>query len=217
MVELGYDLQFALAQGFYALVGEVLAIHPPLRLHERLDDILGPRAKTQLHGVRLLLHPKVFLLEGILYCLTGLIPVLTLELAAELVDVALLVEDGDHLQLVALAALEIVEVVRRGDLDTASAKFTINHGIRNHYHLSVGVERMDQLLADELGVPVVLRVHADGGIAEHGLKTCRGHGEELVRALDLVFELAQHAHFHLLIKAGDLEVGDAGDFLVVYL
>mmetsp|Transcript_71249 Transcript_71249/g.204392 ORF Transcript_71249/g.204392 Transcript_71249/m.204392 type:complete len:412 (+) Transcript_71249:2265-3500(+) len=117
----------------------------------------------------------------------------------------------------ALAGHEIVLVVRRGDLDASGAEFAVHHGVRDHDHLAVREEGVHQFLADELQVPVVLRVDGHRGVAQHRLDTCRGHHEEVVGALDLVLELAKHPHLDLLVVAWNFQVRDAWDLLVVHL
>mmetsp|Transcript_57524 Transcript_57524/g.168961 ORF Transcript_57524/g.168961 Transcript_57524/m.168961 type:complete len:488 (+) Transcript_57524:2047-3510(+) len=165
----------------------------------------------------LLADPEALGLEGLLHRSTGLEAVLTRELAALLVDRAILREDVDERELVAHAGLEIVEVVGRCHLDAAGAKLAVDHVVRDDLQLAVGEERMLELLADKLQVAVVLGVHRDGAVAEHGLQTRRGDHEEFVGTLDLVLELAQHAHLDFPVEAGDLDELLPLDVLVVHL
>mmetsp|Transcript_45487 Transcript_45487/g.140564 ORF Transcript_45487/g.140564 Transcript_45487/m.140564 type:complete len:526 (-) Transcript_45487:1306-2883(-) len=97
VVELWKDLQLPLAQGLDALVGEFLAIHPPLGLQERLDDVLRLAAEAQAHRVRLLAHPKASLLQRLLDPLSSFETVLPRKGPAVLVDVAGLVKHVDLL------------------------------------------------------------------------------------------------------------------------
>mmetsp|Transcript_30127 Transcript_30127/g.76110 ORF Transcript_30127/g.76110 Transcript_30127/m.76110 type:complete len:345 (-) Transcript_30127:337-1371(-) len=117
----------------------------------------------------------------------------------------------------ALATLEIVEIVRWSDLDATRAKLAVNHRVGDHCHLSVREEWVLQLLAHELFVSVVLWMDANGHITQHRLNTGRGNSKRIIGALQLVFEFAHDAHLNLLIVARDRKIGDAMDFLVVNL
>ena len=87
-------------------------------------------------------------------------------------EAALLVEHVDLRQAVALADLEIVEVVRRRDLDRAGALFRIGVFVADDRNTAAD-QRKDDMLADQMAQPLVLRMNRDGGVAEHGF---RAHG-----------------------------------------
>mmetsp|Transcript_38932 Transcript_38932/g.105432 ORF Transcript_38932/g.105432 Transcript_38932/m.105432 type:complete len:406 (+) Transcript_38932:1744-2961(+) len=217
VVELRKDRQLALPQGLHALVGKVLAVHPPLRLQVGLDDVLRPRADTKAHGVRLLADPEALLLQCLLHCLARRETVLLGKGTPVLVDIARLRQDVDLLETVTLAALEIVGVVRGGDLHTSCAEALVHHGVGDHHHLAVGEEGVHNRLAVEGLVAVVVGVHRNGRVSKHRLQSGRRHDQEVLRVLDHVLELAQDAHFDLVVIAGDAEIRLAGDVLVVHL
>jgi hypothetical protein len=79
---------------------------------------------------------------------------------------------------VPLRDLEVVGVVRRGDLHRAAAELRVRVLVADHGDAAAG-ERQLHLAAQERGVPRVVRMHRDGGVAEHGLRT-RG-GDHQVR------------------------------------
>ncbi len=79
------------------------------------------------------------------------------------------IEDHRHRQVMALADLEIVGVMGRGHLDRTGAEFTVYVFIGDHRDAPPGQGQL-HLPADQVTVPLVLRVHHDGGVAEHGLR-----------------------------------------------
>ena len=90
------------------------------------------------------------------------------------VDLRIGGEDVDDRKLVTQADFVIVEIVCRGDLHTPRSEFGIDIGIADDRNRPVG-QRQPQLLADEMPIALIIRMHRDGGVAEHGLRTCRCH------------------------------------------
>ena len=112
---------------------------------------------------------------------------------------ALRAKNVDQRQCVALADVEIVEVVRRRDLHRARALFRVGILVRDDRD-AASDERQDRVLADEILVALVLRVHGHGDIAEHRLGTRRRDGDEPIGlALDGVADVPEVAlHLDLL-------------------
>ena len=112
-------------------------------------------------------------------------------------------------QLVALADLEVVEVVRRRDLHRARARLGIGVVVGNDRDVAAD-QRQDDMLADQVLVALVVRVHRDGGVAEHRLGPRRGD-DDVVRSSNLALErIAEVPHMALDLDLLDLEVGDRG-------
>ena len=82
---------------------------------------------------------------------------------------ALLIEHADLRQVVAAADLEVVEVVRRGDLHRARALFGIGIFVGDDRNPAPD-QRQDHVLADQMRVALVVRMHGDRGVAEHRLR-----------------------------------------------
>ena len=113
---------------------------------------------------------------------------------------------ADLRQLVALADRVVVEVVRRRDLHAAGAELRIDVVVGDDRDLPPG-ERQSHALADELGVALVLRIHRDGDVAEHGFRP-RGRDHDAARpVLERIADLPDLA---VLLLAVDLEVGHRG-------
>ena len=77
-------------------------------------------------------------------------------------------EDVDQRQAVALADLEVVEVVRGRDLHAAAAECGVDVLVGDDRDRAIGQRQADRA-ADEVTVALVLGMHGDRGIAEHGL------------------------------------------------
>jgi hypothetical protein len=92
------------------------------------------------------------------------------------VDLRIGSEDVDDRKLVTQADLVIVEIVCWGDLHTTRSELRIDVVIADDRNGSIG-QRQSQLLADEMPIALIIRMHGDGGIAEHGLWTCRRHDQ----------------------------------------
>ena len=125
-----------------------------------------------------------------------------------LVDPGLGVEHVDDIELVPAAHLEVVEVVCRRDLDRPRALLGIGVVIGDDRQAAAD-QRQHGAAADEAPIALVLRVHGDGGIAQHGLGP--GGGDDDVLAgppLQRVADVPEPAVPHLALL--DLQVGDRG-------
>ncbi len=92
-------------------------------------------------------------------------------------NAALLVEHADTCQAVPVADFEIVEVMRRRDLDRARALFRIGIGIGDNGN-PASHQRQDHMLADQRGVALVVRIDRDAAVAEHRLGPCGSDHDE---------------------------------------
>ena len=79
-----------------------------------------------------------------------------------------------------LAHLEIVRVVRRRHLDRAGTELGVHELIGDDGDGAVK-QRQPEGFSDKLAVAVIVGVHRDGRIAQHGLRACRGH-RDVIRA-----------------------------------
>ncbi len=203
-------------------VGERLHAHEPLHREERLHDRVAALAVRHLvpHLLRLLEEAHgLELHEDLLPRLEAVEP---LELAAVLVDPAVLFEDVHHVEVVALPDLEVVGVVAGRHLERARA------------HLLLAV--LHVLVGDDLYLPVhegeehrpphegplglVLGVHGHRGVAEHRLgprrrdrhegRGCMGElrppctPRALERILDVVEVARDLLRLGLLVREGRL-------------
>jgi hypothetical protein len=89
----------------------------------------------------------------------GLRPGQKLGIAFEL-EPSLRPKDVDGLEIVPPADLEVVEVVRGGDLDRAGALLRIGILVGDDRDAAIH-ERQDRVAPDEIAVALVVRVHGD--------------------------------------------------------
>ena len=126
-------------------------------------------------------------------------------LGHRVVQMRVAVEDVDHLETVPAADLEIVEIVRRGDLDRAAAHGRIGVFVGDDRDQPAD-QRQPHRFADEIGVALILGMDRDAGVAEHRLRPGRRDDDEAPGlALDRIADVPQLA---LGLAALDLEVRD---------
>lgn len=103
------------------------------------------------------------------------------------------------------ADLEVVRVVGRGDLDRAGAELGVDVGVGDDRDRTVG-QRQPDPLADEVRVPLVVRVDRDGRVTEHRLGAGGGDHQCLV-----ALAVLDRDQFAVVVLVLDLDVGDRGE------
>ena len=126
-------------------------------------------------------------------------------------DLAELVEHVDLLQIVALAHVEVVEVVRRRDLHRTRTLLRVGIVIP-HDGDQAANQRQANLPADQVLQLLVLGVNGNARVTQHGFRARGGNHNELIRALDRVAQVPEIA-LHFLLH--HFEVGDGGQELRV--
>mmetsp|Transcript_6666 Transcript_6666/g.16814 ORF Transcript_6666/g.16814 Transcript_6666/m.16814 type:complete len:343 (-) Transcript_6666:705-1733(-) len=192
------QLQLAALHGLQRVRRHAVHAHVPLRLDARLDDVAGARAHTDHHRVRLAAHVQPLLLERLAHLEARLEARLAGELEAVLVERAVVVEHVHHGQVVALAAREIVRVVRRRHLHHAGALLHVDQLGVEHDRQLAPAERVHHELAVQVGVARVLRMHGHRTVGQHGLQTRGGDLEPLVAVGHRVQEVIHGAERVLL-------------------
>ena len=94
-------------------------------------------------------------------------------------ELAFDVEHADLRQIVPLADIEVIEVVRRRDLDRAGALLGIGVIVANDRN-APSDQRQDRGLADQVLELFILRMHGDGDVAQHGFRP-RGSDHDVIR------------------------------------
>mmetsp|Transcript_19821 Transcript_19821/g.27270 ORF Transcript_19821/g.27270 Transcript_19821/m.27270 type:complete len:246 (+) Transcript_19821:2615-3352(+) len=133
-------------------------------------------------------------------------------LSAGLVDGGVLVQHVDQRQLVPLADLVVVHIMSGRHLEGAGPEVPVHVLVRDHRHDSPG-HGHPHLPAHEAAESLVLWMHTHRRVAQDGLRTRRGHGDELLAALVVrqhVLEQVQRARLfrvvHLQVAHGRLQV-----------
>ncbi len=128
------------------------------------------------------------------------------------------IEHVDERQVVPPAHLEVVEVVRGRDLHRAGAFLRIGVFIGDDGDAPAD-QRQDRVPADEMPVALVVGMHRDRDVAEHGLRPRGRDGDEgrgIVRIERRAFErVADVPQVPLHLDLLHFEVGDGGDELRV--
>ena len=94
-------------------------------------------------------------------------------------ELAFDIEHADLRQVVPLADLEVVEVVRRRDLHRAGALLRIGVVVADDRNAAAD-QRQDRGLADQVLELLVVGMHRDRDVAQHGLGPRGGDDDELV-------------------------------------
>ncbi len=128
-------------------------------------------------------------------------------------DAAVLADDRRLRQPVLAPDLEVVGVVRRGDLQRAGAEVRPDVLVGDDLQLAPH-EGQDRLLADEPAVALVLGMDGDGGVGEHRLGPHGGDGDRPRPRRQRVVDVVQRVPDLALL---DLQVGDrrAGPWIPV--
>ncbi len=191
---LGHEHGAARAHGVDGAHRERLGVHVPLVGEERLEH--GGRAVAVRHrvGVRLGLREQARRLQAAhdvlahdetvaavigqrLLELRRARHVVEKGLVAGKTELGLDVEHVDERQVVAPPDLEIVEVVRRRDLDRAGALLRIGIFIGDDGD-APSDQREDGVAPHEVAVALVVRMHGDRDVAQHGLRPRRRDRDE---------------------------------------
>eukprot|EP00754_Rhynchopus_humris_P043566 Rhum_TRINITY_DN3360_c0_g1::Rhum_TRINITY_DN3360_c0_g1_i1::g.10617::m.10617 len=197
-------------------LGSVLALGEPLRHQELLHNVARALAASDGHRPRLLLHEKVTLLESLDDGGTRVVALHALELALH-ADVAGLVHHADLRQLVPLTALEIVGVVRGGDLDHTSSLRHVDDRRVQHDGDDLVTERATRVLAVKVLVPLVLGVDGDTSVTQDRLRTRRRDLQLLAGLVHNVLEVVHHTNGHLGVVARHLDLRLSGELFVLHL
>ncbi len=209
-VFLGNELR---ATAFHRLQGgggQLLHLQEPLGGKFRFDHRIRPLAVSHRRGVVFHLQQVAGFLQHLHDLLAGHETVLTHQDLRFLVQFSVIVDDFQHGQVVPQADFIVVHVVRRRHLQAAGTEVHLHVIVLDHRDLPVD-ERDEHLLAFQPEMPLVLRIHADGGIGHDGLRTRGGNDQELVRGLavavgDVVFQVIEMALgvfvFHFVVTHG---------------
>ena len=201
------ELHLAVAHGADGLRRQRLHLHEPLRGDERLHVVVAAVAGADVVAVILGLDQVARRFQVGHDLLAALVAVEPLVLPAVFVDGAVVGDDADDLQIVALAHLEVVGVVGGGHLHRAGAEADLAVLVPDDGDLAPD-QRQDAALADEVLKLLVLRVDGHAGVAQHGLRPGGGHGDEAAAVRERIADVPQVAGLVLVLH---LRVGKRGE------
>ena len=198
------DADPAVADRVTGRLGQRAHLDEPLEREPGLDHGAAPAAVAdRVHVGADLGHDPAVLAQRGDHGGPGLEPVEALEGPVGR-DPPVLVQDRDGGQPVAAADLEVVRVVRRGDLDRAGAEIRVHVRVRDHRD-APGRQRQPHLAADQVGVAGVVGVDRHRGVAQHGLGAGGGHHDAVVAV-----PVPDRDEFAVLVAVVHLDVGQGG-------
>ncbi len=154
---------------FHSRTGKRFHLDEPLLGGHRFDDGLAAGAVTDRMLCFFDLDEKTGFLEISNDGFSRFVAIYADILACLFIHRAIFVHDDDGLELMSLADLKVIRVMRRCDLYAAGTISHVNVFIGNDRDLTAGAGKCD-LLADDL-VAFIFRIHSDSGIARDGLRT----------------------------------------------
>ena len=147
---------------------------------------------------------RLQILDNAFSCLESIQP--AIGVGRVVIETGIDIEEIYFFQVVPLADLVIVEVVRRGDFHATAAELRIDIVVCDNRDAAAGQRKIDHA-ADEMPVTFVIRANGHGGIAQHRLRTGRGHDQEILRVDQRVTQVPQVA---VLFLRQDFEIRQGG-------
>ena len=204
----GDELRLPILHHPDGLLGQGFHLHEPLGGDNRLHIVVAAAAGAHIVGVILHPHQVAAFFQILHNLLARLVAVKTLVFAAQLIDLAVVVQHPDDLQVVAQTHLEVVGVMGGGHLDATGAEFHFGVVIGNHGNFFVH-QGQDNLLAHDGLVAVVIGVDANAAVAQHGLGTGGGHNDLAGAVGQGVADVPQVSGLIHILHLGIAQGGDA--------
>ena len=187
--------------------------HEPLVGNVGFDDGLTAVAATNAVAEGLFGHEMTVLAQFFHDGLTAVFAAHASVLTAQgfvLHHVAVVVDNLDEFEVMGVAEVPVVGVMARRDLEATSTEFTVHVTVGNEGDLAVG-DGQDELLAHEAGVAFIFRMHAHGGVAQHGFGAGGGDGHRAGTVGEVVADMPEHTLgvdvIHFVVGKGGVATG----------
>ncbi len=154
--------------------GKRFGPHEPLFGDRRLDNGLAAITVADVVQEGLHLFQQAGLFEVFEYFLAALEPLLAGVPSRVTIHFPGVVDHPHNLEPVPPADFKVIRVVRGSNLQGPGAKFLADVSVGDYGNPAVH-QRKNDFLPDEFHVPLVFRMHGNGGIAEHRLRPRSGH------------------------------------------
>ncbi len=162
---------------FHGGLNQLLHLHEPLLFHQRLYGRAAAVMGAHVVGIVLNLDQKPqgiqFLYDGF----PGFVAIHSGVFPAVLVDGGVVIHDVDDGKVMALSHLKVVGVMGGGNLHHARAELPVHVGVGDHGNHPVH-QGQHHALSNQMAVSFILGMDGYGGIAQHGLRTGGGKGQE---------------------------------------
>ena len=175
---LGNQPDLALFHRLHRRLNQLVHLHEPLLLHKGFHGGLAAVMGAYIMRIILDLHQQSKLLQLFHDGLSGLISIHALKSSAVGVDGGVIVHHIDDGKPMPSAHLKIVGVMGRGDLHHARAELPVHISVRNNRNHTVH-DRQHHAPADEMAVPLILRMDCHRRISQHGLRPGGGESQKL--------------------------------------
>src|SRR4051794_1486593 len=166
----------AASHGIHGLFRQGLGSDKPLIRDERFNDVFAAIAFAEADLIGLDLFEESFCFESRDDSLPGLEPVEAGILARRRSHPGVFADHLHRRQTVSLPCLEVVGIMRRGNLHNTCSELRISHVVGYDWDLSTDKRQTDSC-AVQVGVSFVIRVDHNGRVAEHGFRTSGRHGQ----------------------------------------
>src|SRR5690554_3536636 len=226
----GHELDTTVFYRFNSRLGQGLSIGKPLISQHRLDDQAG--AITTGHAQHVVFnfldqtcqfHVGNNLLAGRFPAQAGIggrkgavnlgiLGAVRIEDFGDFTNVGVLRHDVDHGQVVAFAYGVVVEVVSGGDLHTAGAFFRIGVVVGHDGNAAVN-QRQQHVLANQVLVAFIIRVHGHRCVTQHGFRAGGGDDDVVFAVLGFLAvgqRVAQVPEVALFFLVFDFQIRDGG-------
>ncbi len=200
----GLDVDLVGFDDGHRRAGELVHAAEPLQRDQRLDPLAGAVREGHRVRVGLLFAERALGAEVLDDRLLRLGDGLALVVAGLVVHAAVGADHDDLREAELAAELEVFGVVAGGDLQRPGAELDVDVVVAVDRQAAPD-QRQDRVLADQVAVALVGRVHGDRGVADHRLRAHRGDGQHLVGVLDRVVDVEEDVVDVFVL---DLEVGD---------
>ena len=149
----------------------------PLRREPRLDNRARAIALAERNRVILCAHQKTLLREILHHMLSRGKAIQSRVRTGIRIHLGVLVDHFNLRQVVPEAGLEVVGIMRRCHLHRAGAELRLRQFVRDDRDLTIH-QRQHHMLAVQMRVALVLRIHRDRRVAQHRLRTRGRHRDE---------------------------------------
>ena len=202
---LRHKLQVAVLDRLDGRLCQLVHLHKPLLLDERLHCGVTAVMGSHVVGMGLYLHKVSLLLQILHHGLSGLVAVHACVFSTILlIDGGVVVHDIDLRQIVALSDLKVVGVVGRRDLHRSGSELLIHIVVRHNGDLPVS-QGEQTFFAHKVFVALVIRMYRDGCVSQHGLRTCGRDLQVIVSSHDGILDVPEMSLLLLMLY---LRVGE---------
>ena len=121
-----YELQVTLSACLKSCFAHLFHADEPLRLYHRLDSCVTPVMCSDCVSMRNYFYQETLLIEVFYHSLSGFVTVHSGVLSALVVHRTVVIQNADFLKVMAFSYFEVIRVVCRCDLHTASSKLLVH-------------------------------------------------------------------------------------------